>query len=68
MGDKIHDVGAKYALKSVDDLSRIFNHRLREKSRKVEFKNTSGRNWRRIDFHASQLRVVYDLFDDNIEV
>jgi len=26
----------------------------------------SGRNWRGVDFHASQLRVIYDLYKDKI--
>lgn len=65
-GDKIHDVGAKCVLKAVDDLPKIFEHWLNEKHFKGKVQKTSGRNWRAVDFHASQLRVIYDLFDDDI--
>ncbi len=65
-GDKIHDVGAKCILKAVDDLPKLFKHWLKEKKFKGQVQRTSGRNWRGVDFHASQLRVIYDLFNDDI--
>ena len=37
-----------------------------EREFKGVVQNTSGRNWRGIDFHASQLRVIYDLYQDKI--
>jgi len=65
-GDKIHDVAAKCVLKSVDDLPKLINHWLTEKKFYGKIQQTSGRNWRDLDFHPSQLRVVYDLFNDDI--
>ena len=37
-----------------------------EKGFKGVLQKTSGRNWRGVDFHASQLRVIYDLYQDKI--
>ena len=65
-GDKIHDVGARCILKARDDLSRIFDHWKSEKGFEGIVQKTSGRNWRGVDFHASQLRVIYDLYQDKI--
>jgi folate-dependent phosphoribosylglycinamide formyltransferase PurN len=65
-GDRIHDVGAKCVKKAVDDLPLIFEHWLKEKNFNGNIQKTSGRNWRVVDFHASQLRVIYDLFNDKI--
>jgi hypothetical protein len=65
-GDKIHDVGAKCVVKAKDDLSKIIHHYKIHGGFKGKSQKTSGRNWRSSDFHASHLRVVYELFDDNI--
>mgnify|MGYP003324329087 FL=1 len=65
-GDKIHDVGARCILKARDDLSRIFDHWKSEKGFEGIVQKTSGRNWRGVDFHASQLRVIYDLYQDKM--
>ena len=65
-GDKIHDVGARCVVKSRDELSKIFDHWKRENGFKGTVQKTSGRNWRGVDFHGSQLRVIYDLFQDKI--
>ena len=65
-GDKIHDVGARCILKARDDLSRIFDHWKSEQGFEGIVQKTSGRNWRGVDFHASQLRVIYDLYQDKI--
>ena len=37
-----------------------------QKEFKGQIQKTTGRNWRYTDFHASQLRVIYDLFNDKI--
>lgn len=65
-GDKIHDVGAKCVVKAKEDLKKIISHWKINKSFKGKHQRTSGRNWRSIDFHASQLRLIYDLYDDKI--
>ena len=65
-GDKIHDVGAKCVLKAVEDLPLIFNHWLKERKFEGVEQTTSGKNWISKDFHPSQLRVIYELFNDDI--
>ena len=65
-GDKIHDVGAKCVLKAIDDLHRVISYWKRKKFFLGKKQKTSGRNWRGIDFHPSHLRVIYDLFNDQI--
>lgn len=66
VGDKIHDVGAKCVLKAVEDLPLVFEHWFKHRHFKGSLQKTSGRNWMGVDFHASQLRVIYDLFNDDI--
>jgi len=65
-GDSIHDVGAKCVLKAKEDIPKLLNHWLTYGKFEGKVQNTSGRNWRGQDFHASQLRVIYDLFNDDI--
>lgn len=65
-GDKIHDVGAKCVVKAKDDLSKIIYHYKLHGGFRGKSQMTSGRNWLSSDFHASHLRVIYELFDDNI--
>jgi hypothetical protein len=66
LGDKIHDVGARCVVKARDELSKIFNYWKSEQGFEGIIQKTSGRNWREVDFHGSQLRVIYDLYQDKI--
>lgn len=65
-GDTIHDVGARCVVKARDELSTIFSYWRRSHGFEGKLQSTSGRNWRGIDFHPSQLRVIYDLYQDKI--
>lgn len=65
-GDKLHDVGVKCVVNAKDDLKKIIAHFKLHRGFKGKIQKTSGRNWRSSDFHASHLKVVYQLFDDNI--
>ena len=65
-GDTIHDVGAKCVLKARKDLANIFNYWKVNKAFKGKKQIIMGKNWISSDFHASQLRVIYELFDDDI--
>jgi len=65
-GDKIHEVGAKCVIQAKADLAKIISYWKKKKFFKGKIQKISGRIWRREDFHASQLRVIYDLFDDQI--
>ena len=44
----------------------MFSHWEKKRGFHGKVQKTSGRNWRGSDFHASQLRVIYDLFNDQI--
>ena len=65
-GDTIHDVGARCVVKARDELNSIFSHWKKSRGFDGMLQTTSGRNWRGVDFHASQLRVIYDLYQDKI--
>lgn len=65
-GDKIHDVGAKCVLKAKKDIKKIISFWKKKRKFEGKIQNQTGRNWRESDFHASQLRLIYDLFDDKI--
>ena len=65
-GDKIHEVAAKCVLKATEDLPLLFKHWFKKKKFSGKKQKTSGKNWIGSDFHASQLRVIYELFDDDI--
>lgn len=65
-GDKIHDVGAKCVLQAKDDIRKIMHHFKIHGSFNGKVQKTSGRNWRSSDFHGTQLRVIYELFNDDI--
>ena len=65
-GDGIHDVGAKCVLQARSALHKMISYWISEREFEGQIQKTSGRNWRGIDFHASQLRIIYDLFNDRI--
>ena len=65
-GDTIHDVGARCVVKARDDLNSILSYWKVKRKFDGMVQKTSGRNWRGADFHASQLRVIYDLYNDKI--
>lgn len=66
LGDTIHDVGARCVVKAKNELSGIFSYWKKTGKFEGMVQKTSGRNWRGVDFHASQLRVIYDLYQDKI--
>jgi len=65
-GDGIHDVGAKCVINAAADAAKLIEKWLIDRSFKGEIQKTTGRVWRGCDFHPSQLRVIYDLFNDSI--
>ena len=65
-GDTIHDVGARCVVKARDEINSILSHWNKSGGFDGMSQTTSGRNWRAADFHPSQLRVIYDLYDDKI--
>jgi methionyl-tRNA formyltransferase len=66
LGDTIHDVGARCVVKAKDELSKIFSFWKKSREFNGKSQKISGRNWRNEDFHASQLRIIYDLYQDKI--
>ncbi len=66
LGDTIHDVGARCVVKAKNELGRIFSYWKKFKRFEGIVQKTSGRNWRGVDFHASHLRIIYDLYQDKI--
>lgn len=65
-GDTIHDVAARSVVKARDELNDIFSYWKKFKKFDGICQKTTGRNWRKVDFHASKLRVIYDLYKDKI--
>lgn len=66
LSDGIHDVACKSVLKSVDESIRLF--RIFEKEGKwTTFKQKgTGKNFLDSDFKPEHLRIIYDLFDNNM--
>ena len=65
-GDSIHTVAAKCVIKAKNDIPILINHFKKQKKFSGLQSKTTGRVWRGSDFHASHLRVIYDLFDNKI--
>ena len=65
-GDTIHDVGARCVVDARDELNKIFTQWKRVGRLEGIVQRVSGRTWRGVDFHASQLRVIYDLYQDRV--
>ncbi len=65
-GDTIHDVGVKCIINAKKEIKKLINHFKKNKSFDGKIQFSSGRLWRVKDFHPSQLRVIYNLFNDDI--
>ena len=65
-GDKIHDVAVRCVQDSVNSARLICERIQNQTPFKVKEQKTTGKIWRGSDFHPAQLRVIYDLFDNNI--
>jgi len=65
-GDGIHDVGAKCLIKARLEVKKIINHFKKNSSFNGKIQKNTGRVWRESDFDPSYLRVIYDLFNNNI--
>jgi len=65
-GDGIHDVGSKTVLKAVDDLVGLMNLRLLSGRFEVKDQKSSGRLFLTADFRPEHLRVIYELYDNDL--
>jgi len=66
IGDTIHDVGVKCVLKTKDEIIKVINHFKTYGLFNGVLQKTSGRVWVGKDFNPSHLRVIYNLFNDDI--
>ena len=71
LGDGMHDVAAKASVASVEEISKVVNH-VRQRINKennpehdLTLEN-SGKIFKKSDFSASKLSVIYDLYNDSI--
>lgn len=65
-GDKIHDVACKTIISASDDIVKLLSVFKKEGCWKKIDQKSSGRNFLYNDFKSEHLRVIYDLFDDDI--
>ncbi len=65
-GDGVHDVGANTVLAAREGFVDILRKFEAEGGFNGKHQKTTGRVWRGKDFHASHLRVLYTLFDNDI--
>lgn len=65
-GDGIHDVSSKAVIRARDEVLRMISNYRKYGKLKLIKQTTSGRVWRTSDFEPAHLRVIYNLFDDDI--
>ena len=63
--DNIHDVSCKAQLKSFKDSLKIIK-KIKEKNIKEHKVNLSGKLFLKKDFKPEHLRIIYNLYNDNI--
>tara|TARA_Y100000992_G_C21155691_1_gene438493 strand:+ start:54 stop:863 length:810 start_codon:yes stop_codon:yes gene_type:complete len=66
IGDSIHDVAAKAVVKASDYVVEMMSLFEREKGLTLVSQKSTGRVWRDRDFKPYHLRLIYDLFNNNI--
>lgn len=65
-GQKIHDVAAECVISAKNDLPLLIKKWIGNGQFIEKKQLTTGRNWRSSDFHASHLKVIYQLYNDDI--
>ena len=65
-GDTIHEVSAKVVVASANDVAKIIDSLENERTKKYKKVKLVGKMFENSDFKAENLRVIYELFDDNI--
>lgn len=65
-GDKIHDVSSKVIMESTKDLVTLLKERQKMGHFTETLQTSTGRLYKESDFKPEHLRVVYDLFDNNM--
>lgn len=65
-GDGIHNVGAKVVINGSEEIIKMLNKFDKEKKLNFQSQKTTGRLWLGKDFKPIHLRVIYDLFENQI--
>ena len=65
-GDGIHDVGVRTVQQSKNDLIKLMEIFQNNKKLKFHSQKNSGRLYLTKDFQAEHLKIIYQLFDNNI--
>lgn len=65
-GDGIHDVGSRSVTQARQVLPELVSLWKREGLGDAQAQRTSGKNWLNRDFQPSQLRLIYDVYEDRI--
>ena len=65
-GDKIHDVACKAIISASEDIVKLLSLMDKNGTWKKFEQPTSGKNFLYQDFRPEHLRVIYDLFNDDI--
>ena len=66
LGDGIHDVAAKAVIQAREDVIKMVLKFNKNGQLKFTQQRTTGRVWRTIDFQPAHLRVIYNLFNNDI--
>lgn len=64
--DRIHDVASKTVLAAARDVAMLLERFERDGNLPGVAQRGTGRNFRKRDFRPEHLRVIYDLFDDDL--
>jgi folate-dependent phosphoribosylglycinamide formyltransferase PurN len=66
INDTIHDVGCKTVIQSTDDALKLLKIYKEKKCWKKYSQKGTGKNFLQNDFKPEQLRVIYDIFNDDM--
>lgn len=64
--DGIHDVGARCVIDAANSARKICEKFIVDGKFNGKIQKTTGRVWRSKDFHPSHLRIIYNLFNNDI--
>lgn len=64
--DGIHDVGAKCVIQAAKDAHKLLTHFCNHGEFNGKVQTVAGKEWRVNDFKPYHLRMIYDLFNDDI--
>ncbi len=65
-GDKIHDTAARAVIEATDDMIKLLNPNCDWHSDSFIKQTTTGKNFLSRDFQPAHLRLIYEVYDDDI--